>query len=240
MSQRYRHGRKTSRHVVEELLDRITPSMVHSPGALNKVGMMLLSGPDAIYYRDPDRRLYVEGAISMRWASAQHEQFESVKIYCDGNGDEAEGFLRPMVRFASWDRAKAWSEPQSALSSVVVDLAALPFDSLELEAAVACLQAEVDSPLLSEHGLKTKREFGVFPGVALGHLDVTVISSHQEVSRSLWVSEAPRLYNAVMNLKVTLRSLSTPLDRTNWLESYDWSPDQMIGKAGWEWDGSPL
>lgn len=199
----------------------------------------LLSGPAAIFTNPPDGSRYGESAISIKWHSANFKLWESVNLYCDGNGDEAEGFLKPMVRFASWDRKRASSEGNSVQSSMIVELATLPFDSPELERAVVRLQMEVDQPLISKYGLITRRNFPDFPIMSEGHLHVSMLAVYQDVSRSAWVSEAPRLHRVVNEVKEVLRNLAQPVERKCWLESYEWSPDEWDERQGWKWDGSP-
>lgn len=81
--------------------------MTETSQELQRSGMLLLNGPDAIYARPRDSSRYVESVLSVKWRSAQCEQWRSVIIYCDGNGDEVAGFLKPLARFASWDRKTA-------------------------------------------------------------------------------------------------------------------------------------
>lgn len=200
--------------------------------------MLLLTGPDAIYARPRDSSRYVESVLSIRWRSAQCEQWRSVRIYCDGNGDEVAGFLKPLARFASWDRKTALEARQPALTGVRVELSEFPFDSTDIEDRVIALQAEVDRAMISSNGLGTRRDYGAFPSVADGYLFVDLVSGHQNISRSAWISEAPRLNRAAEDLNVALRRHSTPADRADWLELYDWSPSELADRQGWEWDGS--
>jgi hypothetical protein len=205
---------------------------------LQRTGMLLVTGPSAIYAQPRDSSRYVESVISIRWRSAQCEQWRSVRIYCDGNGDEVEGFLKPLARFATWDRKTALEVRPPALTSVRIELSEFPFDSTDIEDRVVALQTEVDRAMISSYGLGTRRDYGDFPDVTGGYLFVDLVSGHQDVSRSAWISEAPRLNRAAEDLSEALRRHSTPVDRAKWLEAYDWSPDELADRKGWEWDGS--
>lgn len=199
---------------------------------------MLLNGPDAIYARSSRRRGYVESAISIRWRSAHCEQWRSLRVYCDGSGDDTMGFLKPMARFATWDRQAALKSLETALVCVQVDLGEFPFDCKEIEDLVVALQIEVDRSLLSSNGLITRRDCGEFPSISDGYLFLDLESGHQSISRSARVSEVPSLNLAANALDEGLRRLATPVDRANWLEAYDWSPTEISGRKGWKWDGS--
>lgn len=201
--------------------------------------MLLLAGPDAIYARPRDSGRYVESVLSIRWRSAQCEQWRSIRIYCDGNGNDSVGFLKPMARFATWDRKTAIETRQPAFASVRVELAEFPLESSEIEDRVAAIQTEADRASFRSHGLATKRNFGDFPSVAGGYLFVDLFSGHQGVSRSAWVSEVQGLNRAAEDLNEALHRHSTPLNRADWFEAYDWSPREITDRQGWEWNGSP-
>jgi hypothetical protein len=166
------------------------------------------------------------------------EKWRSLRIYCDGNGDEDVGFLKPMARFATWDRKRAIEARLPALDSVRVELGEFPFDSAEIEDRVVALQTEVDRAGIRSYGLGTRRNFGEFPSVADGYLFVDLVSGHQVVSRSAWISEAHRLNRAAEDLNKALHRHSTEVDRAHWLEAYDWSPREISERKGWEWNGS--
>ena len=200
--------------------------------------MMLISGPSAIYAQRHDSSRYVESVISMRWRSAQCEQWRSVRIYCDGNGDEVAGYLRPLVRFANWDRRTALERRESAWTSVSVELAELPFDSPDIENRVIALQRAMDRPSIGSHGWVTRRNHPELPAIEAGFLFVYLESGHQSASRSAWVSEAEQLNRAAEELSDCLRRHSAPVNRSEWLEAYDWSPGEITSRHGWKWDGS--
>lgn len=198
---------------------------------------MLIDGPYHIYSRAGESRRCVSTALSLKWHSAQYEQWRSVRIYCDGNGDEEVGYLKPMARFANWDRKTDLALKQSPWPSVRVELSDFPFDSTHIEDRVIALQKEVDRAMIRSYGLVTRRDYGDSPSVADGYLFVDLGSGHQDVSRSAWISEAPCLNRAAEDLYDALRRHSTPVDRANWLESYDWSPSELAHQKMWKWDG---
>ncbi len=73
---------------------------------LLRLGNALLSGPGSVYPADKNRALYLESSISIQWRSEDLRNFRSMRIYCDASGDDEEGYLEPMVRFASWNRSE--------------------------------------------------------------------------------------------------------------------------------------
>ena len=199
---------------------------------------MLLNGPAAIYEASTGSSRYLESVLSIRWRSAQCEQWRSLRIYCDGNGDVAEGFLKPMARFATWNRSAALESLEPGLMSVHVDLGEFPFDCVEIEDLVVALQMEADRSMLSLNGLATRRECREFPDVSDGYLFVDLASGHQGISRSAWISEARSLNQAANALNEGLRRQVALVERADWLEAYDWSPNEISGRRGWRWDGS--
>src|SRR6266403_637673 len=73
---------------------------------LLRVGNMLLSGPESLYPAGGDGNSYLWSTVSMRWHSQTFDSWRSVRVYCDANGSDEEGYLEPMARFASWDRER--------------------------------------------------------------------------------------------------------------------------------------
>jgi hypothetical protein len=212
--------------------------MDSSKSVLNKVGMMLLSGPEAVYPNTNDKHGYVCSDIYIKWHSADFGQWSSIRIYSDGDGDEIRGYLNPMIRFANWDRKKAMAEDQDPLSSVSVVLSTLPFESIEVTNSIIALQTEIDRPLLRERSFTTKRQCSDSPEFTGGHLSVEVSSGWQSISRSAWITESPGLHKVIENLKETLQRAMSIVAREDWLEYYDWSPSEIAGRRGWKWDGS--
>jgi len=128
------------------------------------VGYKLLDGPKTIHSSSGDSHPYLESMICIRWHSETFGEWRSVRIYCDANGTDEDGYIDPMVRFARWDRTKDIVVLRPSWPSVLIDLATLPIDSLELQAAVHKLQEVVGQVPFVAHGLPTRRNFGEYAG----------------------------------------------------------------------------
>jgi hypothetical protein len=204
---------------------------------LLRVGYKLLDGPKTIH--SSGGKSYLESMVSIRWHSETFGEWRSVRIYCDANGNDEDGYLEPMVRFATWDRAKDIFVLRPSWPNVLIELATLPIDSLELQAAVHKLQEAVGQVPFVAHGLPTRRNFGEYSGGDRGHLTVQVSSGWQELERAVHVAEVPALYETASILEAELRRLATPVERQLWLERYDRSIDEMLGSDGWYWSGQP-
>ena len=106
---------------------------------LLRVGNNLLDGPKTIYSSRGNSHSYLESMISIRWHSETFDEWRSVRVYCDANGSDEDGYLEPMVRFTTWDREKDLAL-QPTWPNVLIELATLLIDSLELQSAVHRLQ----------------------------------------------------------------------------------------------------
>ena len=204
-----------------------------------RVGYKLLDGPKTIHSSSGDSHSYLESMISIRWHSETLGEWRSMRIYCDANGSDEDGYIEPMVRFATWDRTKDILVLRPSWPSVLIELATLPIDSLELQAAVHRLQEVVGQVPFVAHGLPTRRNFGEYAGDDRGHLTVQVSSGWQELERAVHVAEAPALYETSSIVEAELRRLAIPVERHVWLERYDRIIDEMLGSGGWYWNGQP-
>lgn len=120
------------------------------------------------------------------------------------------------------------------------ELASLPIDSLELQAAVRALQEAVNQAPFVAHGLPTRRNFGKSVADARGHLTIEVTSGWQEWECAAWVAEVPALHETSLRVEAEFRRLAVPVERYGWLECYDQGPDEMLGNKSWYWDGEPV
>src|SRR5262245_4368019 len=137
---------------------------------LLRLGNKLLDGPKMIYSGRDNSHSYLESMISIRCHSETFDEWRSVRVYCDANGSDEDGYLEPMARFATWNRAKDIFVLRPSWPNVLIELATLPIDSLELQAAVHRLQAVVGQVPFVAHGLPTRRNFGEYAGDDKGHL----------------------------------------------------------------------
>src|SRR5437870_1818786 len=164
---RRRFAPRLSAQVVRRMRDRIVTNSVTRH--LLRVGNTLLSGPESIYPVGGDGHSYVWSTVSMRWHSQTFSEWRSVRVYCDANGSDDEGYLEPMVRFASWDRENDILRVRPPWPNVLVELEGLPIDSLDLQAVVRRLQEALAQVPIVAHGLPTRRNFGEFSGDQRGH-----------------------------------------------------------------------
>jgi hypothetical protein len=202
------------------------------------VGGMLLSGPVSMYPRDADGQSYLSSSLFVLWHSETFDKWRSVRVYTDGNGSDEEGYLEPIMRCASWHR-EADIRLQLSWPNVLVDLGGLPIDSPQLQATVRSVQEHIARVPFAAQGLPVRRNFGAWSGDGRGRLTVKVISGWQDRELSVDVGEAPELYETSLRLEAELRRIATPVHRHQWLERYDWSPDELLTRKSWYWDGQP-
>lgn len=200
------------------------------------VGDMLLSGPESMYPVNAEGQSYLWSTLFVVWHSDTFDKWRSIRVYTDGNGSDEEGYLGPVVRFASWDRGRD-IHLQPSWPNVSIDLGGLPIDSPQLQARVRSVQAAVAQVPFAAHGLPTRRNFGPSLGDGKGQLTVRVISGWQNRELSLEVGEAPGLYETLLTVETELRQMATPIDRRAWLERYDCSPNELLARKSWYWDG---
>jgi hypothetical protein len=206
---------------------------------LLRVGGMLVDGPNLILKKDEDGPSCIEKCVSIVWAHESRVQLRSVHIYCDASGSDEEGYLKPIVRFASWERKKDVIELRPAWPQVVVELAELPSNSVELQTVVQTLQVVVGSIPFAPKGLATYRNFGELPEGSHDEVTIGLSSGWQYLERRLFVCEAPGLYEAVQQAETLLRKLGTIVDRNSWEEMYDQAPKDLVRDKSWRWNGRP-
>jgi len=204
------------------------------------LGNMLLIGPQTIFPASGDRHMYLEAAVSIQWHSETFGHWRSVRIYCDANGSDEEGYLEPMVRFAAWHREKVVLVTRPPWPSVTIELLKLPVDSSDLQIGIRKLQEVMGQVPFPPQGLPIRRNFGACPGDDTGHFTIQVGCGWQQMERSAHVAEAPAFYDVAAALEGDLRRLAIPVERSAWSEHYELSPDEMLQSKGWYWDGQPV
>lgn len=203
------------------------------------VGNLLLRGPEAIFPSGGDRHLWLGSALAITWHSDTLGVWRSLRIFTDANGSDEDGFLPPIVRFATWDRATDTQQRECRWPNVSTELVALPLDSVELQVAITAFQEAVAKVPFEACGLATRRNFGACPADNRGHLSVTLSSGWQELDRAFWVASAPTVHEASKLLETDLRRLARPEPRDRWSERYDRTPDELVETSAWFWDGQP-
>jgi hypothetical protein len=201
------------------------------------IGTMLVKGPQVLYPKNGDGHLYLEKSVSITWAGETRARLRSVHIYCDANGSDEEGYLTPLVRFASWNRYQDLFELRPTWPNVIIEMAELPIDSAELQSIVEGRQTAVGRLPFAAKGLATRRNFGEWPE---GHADVLTIrlaSGWQELERRLFVCESQALYETARKAESQLRRIGVSLEQRLWDEVYDHGPEDLMRDTSWRWNG---
>ena len=204
-----------------------------------RLGNMLVEGPRTIHRSNAIGNTYVESSTALFWNCPTFSRFRSCRIYCDACGDEDSGFLKPMVRFAHWERGEDVRNLKTSWPNVVVCLSELPLDCSTLQLQIETLQRRIDTESFIYFGLPVRRNFGENVECGGGRFRIETIAGWQSLNREFWVpddSDWMAIFDTIQRVVDTVGRAAVLPD---WVERYDHSPAQIATNTAWEWDFKP-
>ena len=181
---------------------------------------------------------WLEPELKLRWWHNGYRAWESLIIYCDNTVNRDEHFLKPLIRYARWERQKDMRQ-MPAWPTVDIRLSYFEEHLDWVNAKVKLLQDALAHAPFVAFGLTLQRDA---PDMQLDGARGTIsIYSRNGIQAIEYTSDAlppgDKVTELFFDTFQDLLNIMQPISREGWKEAYDYDWSDTDVRKSWYWDG---
>jgi len=204
------------------------------------IGRALVHGPRALFPPETlDDFGWLEPELRLVYWKAPMKTYESLAIYCDNTVNRETKFLRPVVRFARWNRYHDLAtRPIWPTTDIQLSYFDDQFDRIHQE--VYSFHMAITHMPFTPFGISAQREVPTLPTEdSGGELEIVVSNGVQTLEFATPALSADNLVTErFFTLFEMLTSILQPFDRNGWRERYNCNLDALYPLKAWDWNGT--
>jgi hypothetical protein len=204
------------------------------------IGRALVHGPRALFPPETlDDFGWLEPELRLIYWKPPMKTYVSLAIYCDNTANRETNFLRPIIRFAQWDRYHDLAtHPAWPTTDIQLSYFDDQFDCVHQQ--VYAFHTALTHLPFSPFGISAQRDMPVLPtDDSTGELEIVVSNGVQRLEFSTPALPAVNhITQHFFTLFEMLSSILQPFDRNGWRERYDYNLDTLYPLKAWDWDGT--
>jgi hypothetical protein len=202
------------------------------------IGRTLVRGPRALF---PPQALddfgWLEPELRLVYWQPPMKRYESLAIFCDSTVNREVQFLRPVIRYARWDRYHDLAtRPTWPTTDIRLSYFDDQFDHVHQQ--VYAFHTRVTQLPFTPFGISAERDL---PTLATsdddGEVEMRVRNGIQTLEFTTPALADDPLTADIFTLRNLLLSLLQPFDRTGWRERYNDNLEARSPLQSWDWDG---